>query len=322
MRIKVILLLTGLFFLLAVTSNAQAAQVRAEGEVQATQEAEDESSPSIEQYRQALRKTVVLQEEYFPNAMDSYLRQMPSRGAKAQSGSVSIVEAASEYSYQVKVGGKLPVELALGAEYIGINNSTAVKLPAKLTSNAFGLETTVPFFNIDKTYFTVGVAMLFVSDNWNVRSSSFRIPQRYFLIHQPNEKLTLICGVGVWPDYDEVVWPIVGFIYKPNDRLTLNIIPKGPEISYDLNDKLTIFGQGDMSSAEFEVTKDGRKGVVLEYNEMHLGGGLRYKFNRHIKGSLAAGSIFGRSLKYRDETLGKVAIKNGLYTEFRMEIDF
>jgi hypothetical protein len=316
------LLLIGLFFLSVFTSNAQAAEARAEAQEQAIREAENASLPAIEQYRQTLRKAVVIKEEYFPNALDSYLRQMPSRGAKAQSGKVGIVEAASEYSYQVKAFGKLPVEFALGAGYIGINNTTAVKLPAHLTSTAFGLETTVPFFNLDKTYFTLGAAALFASDDWNFRSSSFRIPQRYFLIYQPNEQWTFIGGVGVWPDYDEVVWPILGFIYKPNDRLTFNIVPKGPEISYDVNEKLTVFGEGDMSTAEYEVTKDGRKNVVLEYNEVHLGAGLRYKFNRYIKGSVAAGGIFGRSLKYRDDSLGKVAIENGLYSEFRMEIDF
>ncbi len=275
--------------------------------------------PVNPEYRQELGHVVTIKEDEFLWELDTYARYLPSRGAYAQSGKVAIVDSASELSYDAKLFGELPVEFAIGSRYIGINNTTSVKLPSHLTQVSFGAETTLPFF-FDKTYFTVGLAPTFYTDDWNFNSSSFRIPQRYFLIYQANQKLAFICGVEVIPDFDDPVSPILGFIYQPNDKLTFNITPSKPEITYALNDKLSLLLKGDMSSEEFEVTKDNMKNVILEYNEMHLGGGFRYQVNKNIQSSFSTGYIFNRSLKYRDDDLGKVSIRDGVYTEFRIDI--
>ncbi len=62
------------------------------------------NSPPAGGYRQVLEEVVVKEEEYFPQELDSYARYMPSRGAKAQSGKVGIIDSAAEYSYEIKVG--------------------------------------------------------------------------------------------------------------------------------------------------------------------------------------------------------------------------
>jgi len=286
----------------------------------AEDKARSAAQPVSQKYRQQLERVVVEEEEYFPQELDSYLRFMPPQGADAQSGKVSVTESASEYSYDIKVFGKLPIEFAVSSRYIGINNTTVVKLPAHLTEAAIGMEAVLPFFNVDKTYLTIGLAPSFFTDNWNFHASSFRLPQRYFFIYQVDEKLAFVCGVEVIPDFADPVSPILGFIYKPNERLVFNITPERPEISYALNNKLTVLLEGDRQNREFEVSKDGIKNTVLEYNEMHLGAGLRYRPNKNIKSSLTAGSVFNRSIKYRDDSLGKVGIKNGLYVELRVDM--
>jgi len=270
-------------------------------------------------YRQNLDEVVVKEEEYFPQELESYAHYIPSRGAKGQSGKVGIIDSASEYSYEFKIADTLPLEFSTGARYIGIDNSTVVQLPARLTKVDFGVSTALPFFNFKDTYLAIELNPSFLTDNWYVRSSAFSLSQRYFLFHKVDEKLSFICGVRIDPHFEDSYWPILGFIYKPNDRLTFNIIPERPEISYALDKKLTVFLEGDNTSEEFRVTKDSLKNVPLQYNELHLGAGFRYNFNKHVKSSLSCGSVFNRSLKYRD-SLGKVSIENGFYTEFRLDI--
>ncbi|MFA5144573.1 MAG: DUF6268 family outer membrane beta-barrel protein [Candidatus Omnitrophota bacterium] len=306
----------------AYADDTKALSLKAQAQDQAIEAAQEEFDPSADDYRQRLRRTVSMPEEYFPNEIDYYMRYVPSRGASSQSGSVAITDSGAEYSYELKAFGKLPVQFGVSTEYIGVKNSTAVQLPAYLTSTSFGVETTLPFFGVDKTYFTLALAPTISTDNWNFRSSAFSLLQRYFLIHQPNEKWTFICGAAVWPGYEDEVLPIVGFIYKPNDKWTFNIIPKGPEISYAMTEKLTVFGEGDMSGYEFVVTQDDHKNVRLEYNEIHAGGGLRYKPNKNVNASVSIGGMFNRSLKYRPDSLGKVVIKDGLYSAFRLELYF
>jgi len=293
---------------------------RDQAQEQAINGAQESTDLSASSYRQKLGKPVVVEEEHYAQELDTYARFMPPTGSDSQSGKIGLITAASEYSYQMKAFGKLPVEFALGTKYIGINNSTVVKLPAKLTTVAFGVETTLPFFNLDKTYFTIGLAPTFFSDDWRMNSSTFSLVQRYFMIYQPNEKLTLVGGVEYSPGFRPSVSPIVGLIYKPNDRLTFSLIPDNPEISYDLNNKWTAFGQGSYVSEQYKVKQGDLKNVVLNYDEMRLGAGLRCAVNKNIKTSFSAGSVFNRSIEYKQDSLGKVAPNSGFYTEFRVDI--
>ncbi len=256
---------------------------------------------------------------YYNNSVDSYVRYMPSRSVKSMDGKVEIIEADFEYSYEFKLFGQLPIRLSIEDKHYNINKSVPVDLPAHLTGLTFDFETTLPFF-FENTYLRLGASPSSLSENYSFSSSAFRIPSRYYLVYKPDEKLILIAGVAVYPDFEDTVLPILGFIYRPNDKWLFNIIPDRPGISYFLNDKITLFGEGGGSTnEEFEVERNGEKGRVLRYKETHIGAGIKYKVNKYIEASAQAGGMFGRSLRYADDQ-GKVNIHNGLYTEFRMEI--
>ncbi|MBM3243806.1 MAG: hypothetical protein FJZ12_03115, partial [Candidatus Omnitrophica bacterium] len=122
------------------------------------QNKEDETKAAAS-YRQRLGELITYEkpEDEFLHEWDSYIRYMPSRGAKAVSGSVSIVQAATGYSYDLKVAGKLPLQLGVAAKYIGINNTTQVKLPSSLTFATFSAEVTLPLFNLENNYFRINL---------------------------------------------------------------------------------------------------------------------------------------------------------------------
>lgn len=275
-------------------------------------------------FRQKLwqRITSEKREEERPSELDAVVTFMPSQGAKSQSGKVGLIESEFEYSYELKAFGKLPVEVGIGAVYVGINNSTAVTLPPHLTTFAAGVNIVLPFFKLDKTYLRIGATPSFNTDDWNFDSSAFRIPVNAILIYHPDEKFTGILGVHVTPSsVQKRISAIYGFIYKPNDNLTYNIIGPRPNILYMINKKLGIFGEGKIFDEEFIVNKDNLNNVVLLYKEYLLGGGILYKFHNFAQTSISVGGVFNRYLKYRDEGQnGKVAVKNGLYTEFRTEL--
>jgi len=250
-----------------------------------------------------------------------YYRYLPARSVEAHSGEVEIFATAGEYSCDFKAFDKLPVTFTLEQEYVAIDDTLAdVELPSHLVSLAADIETTVPFFGVEKTYLRMGVSPSFYGDDWDFSTSSFRIPLRAFAIHVPNERWTFLAGIAVYPDFEDEVVPILGFIYKPNQRLTFNIVPKRPNISFVLNQKVTLFAEGGGSlGSEYEVDRDGQEGVVLSYKELRLGGGLKFRLSPRIQGSLSCGGAFNRQFKYQDYR-GKVNIKDGLYSEFRLQI--
>ncbi|MFH1074798.1 MAG: DUF6268 family outer membrane beta-barrel protein [Candidatus Firestonebacteria bacterium] len=251
--------------------------------------------------------------------IDSFLRYVPEQEVEAQPGEITIIEADSEYSNEFMAFDKLPLKFSLGHGFIGIENSTAVGLPSHLVSLRTGIEATLTFFGINDTYIRFGLSPSLYGDDWDFSSSDFRLPVRSFLIYIPDEKWTFLAGIAVCPDFETPFYPILGLIYRPNDQLTFRLVPERPNISYKLDKKATLFVEGGSSFAEYEVKKDNSDSAILRYRELHLGTGVKYKINEFIQTSFTIGGIFNRYLKYRD-SLGKVSIKDGYYTEFRLQI--
>ncbi len=260
----------------------------------------------------------------FNNEVDSYLRYIPSNSAKSQSGRINIIQSGVEYDYKFKAFGELPVELSLDSGYTGINNTTQVELPAHLTKFIAGINTTFPFFNVKRTYFYLELDPSFYGEDWDLASYHFRFESNYAFIYRANEKLSLVFGIQVFPEYrypggimrDYPVSPLLGFIYKPNDKLEFNILPDNPNISYFLNHRLTLFIEENDFDDEYKVTKDGSK-TRLRYTQAHIGTGLKFKVNKFIDTSLVAGEALHQLFKYSDSQ-GKVQANNGLYVEFKI----
>ncbi len=251
--------------------------------------------------------------------INSSARYMPAREVNAAPGEIAITTADSEYIYKFKIAKKLPVEFFLGSQYVGINNATKFDLPAKLTGLSTGVETTLPFLKFKNTYFRLRLSPAFYTDDWNIRTSAFRIPIRSFLIYQPTQEWTFIAGIAIYPEFKNNALPIIGFIYKPNDKLTYHIVPKNTGINYKLTQRTDLFTEAGFSAREFVVSKGCIKNIILEYNETRLAAGIKYKFNGFIQSALAVGGVFNRSLKYRDNS-GKTVIKDGVYTELKINI--
>ncbi len=251
-------------------------------------------------------------------SFDYYLLYMPTTSFVAQPGRMRIVDQAMELGMEMETGS-LPVELNLETRYINLNNkeSMNVDLPAKLTEMVYGVQTTLPV--ADNTYMRFDLKPTYASHNWNHQKSTFRMPIHSFLIHQASERLIFIGGVSVTPGYEYPVWPIVGMIYKPTDRIAFNLVPSRPNVTYSLSDRLGLFLEGNINNTEYRVTKDGYKGAILRYAETHLGGGVKFNLSKSLTASISSGYMMNRYLKYRD-SLGKVNLKNNAYSEIRFEM--
>jgi len=253
--------------------------------------------------------------------IESSVKFEPRSSAKAQQGSVQIYRADSLIGYEFKAFGKLPIELSYYARETGLDNKvTDVHLPARLIENIFGLETTLPFFNFNKTYFRINLEPSYYSDRWDFPSSGFRMNSNYLLIYQPDHKWTFLGGIAFFPDTENPVLPVAGVIYKPSDKLTFYIAPPRPNITYKLTDKLSVFAEGSFAiDNEYEVKFDNTRRATLRYYETYVGGGIGYEVNKFISTSLSVGGNFRRRLTY-DDSLGKVNLKDGMYTTFRVTV--
>jgi hypothetical protein len=283
-----------------------------------------QTADSDETYPKRLKRLITIQDDAseakVSQSVETYGKYLPATKVHNQAGKVGIIDTGAEYNFDFKVFNKLPVEFSFVHTYISLNNSTEVYLPQHLVGMQFGIETTLPFLWFDKTYFRVALNPSYYTDTWAFKSAAFRMPVQTFAIYQPNEKWTFVLGVATFPDYESIVLPIAGFIYKPNEKWTFDLVPSRPNVSYAFNDKWTVFAEGGTNlTSEFLVNKDPQhQHAKLCYDEVHVGGGLKFTLNKYLKASVITGGSFNRKLQYTD-SLGKVTLKNGYYTEFRIE---
>lgn len=226
-----------------------------------------------------------------------------------------------EYSYEHKFFEKLPVTFSVGNDVMFVNKKGPVSLPARLVVLAADIETVLPVFGLKGVYVGAGISPSFYSDGWSFEASSFRLPSRGFAVYQPDDKWTFIGGAAAFPGLKYPVWPVFGAIYRPVKELTFNLVSSDPSIVYSLNDRVSLFAEGNFTYDEYEVDRGAAKNVILRYEDTYAGGGVELRLGKFTKAALTAGGIFDRSLKYRDGG-GETDLRSGFYTELRMASEF
>ncbi len=260
------------------------------------------------------------EEKLFETAIYSSVIWTPYSSVDSQPGKVSITEYDTEVSYDLKLFGALSVTLSSELHVIDIQKTVELDLPSRLIGFSNSIETTLPCFDLDRTYVNFGLSPSFYADDWNFTGHSFRMPLWAVVEYLPSDKWVFLAGISVTPYFDLWALPVAGFIYKPNDRLTFNIVPIKPNIIYKINDRVSVFAEGGYAiDSEFTVTRNNSTNVILTYNYLYSGGGIKYRFGKSLDCSLSAGGIFDRSLEYRDGA-GKADIDKGLYVQFAVLI--
>ncbi len=242
---------------------------------------------------------------------------------KATDGDIAITSADFDLTYKFKVARELPVDISFDVGHKDINADTPVDLPSHLESRRLELATKfpAPFIQDDRFFMGFDIFPTLNTDDWDWRSGAFRIPFRGYLIFKESDDFILIGGVSVRPEYDKEILPVIGVIYRPNDRLSFNFASDDPNISYKLNDATLLRWEMDYAWEEYEVTRGAQEGVVLQYQEISSGFGIEHKFNETFKGTVSAGGVFNRRLEYKDE-VGKVAPDTGFYASARLTAVF
>lgn len=242
---------------------------------------------------------------------------------KATGGDIDVTSTDFDLTYKFKVAGKLPVDISLDVGHKDISADTPVDLPSRLESRQLGISTKfpVPFITDDRFFTGLDIFPTFNTDGWNWKSGAFRIPFRSYLIFKESDDFILVGGVSVRPEYDKKILPVIGLIYRPNDRLSFNFASDDPNISYKLNDATLLRWEVNYAWEEYEVTRGAQEGVVLRYQEISSGFGIEHQFNEMFKGTVSAGGVFNRQLGYKDE-VGKVAPDTGFYTSVRLTASF
>lgn len=260
------------------------------------------------------------------NTVELKSRHIYSSDVTASSGEIDITESGVEYSHGYNLKNGLPINFSIDIKHIDINHDNlSVPIPNHLESRSIGLGTKfpVPFIGDNKNYF-IGLDTFptFNTDTWDAESHNFRIPSRTYLIYKRNDNFMLVAGFWYLPQYDTQFLPIIGMIYKPNDKLSFNLASSHPNITYQLNEKTKALLEFNFISEEYQVTRGTQDDVSLKYRETTTGVGFEHQFTKNLLGSVSVGGVFGRKLHYYEDNNGKVIPDSGIYTSASLSAKF
>lgn len=251
-------------------------------------------------------------------------RTMPSSDIESQDGDIDIVETAFGWEYEFKAFDKMPVELSIDAGVINLDNDgISVELPAHLKSRSLGLGVKLPAPFLDEEHFFTGweIYPTMNTEGDTFDGGAFRMPMRAYLIYRRDENFILIGGVTVRPDYDTTVLPVLGLIYKPNDRLSFNLASDDPHIAYELTDKARLRWDFDYTFEEYEVNRGDSEDVVLKFQDASTGIGIECDYMEYVKAGISVGYVFNRRLEYEDGE-GKVLPEGDVYVRAQIMANF
>ena len=262
-------------------------------------------------------------EDEFPTDFKLSSRHIFDSDVEATSGEINVTQSELRLGHEFKVYEKLPVELSVHASHVDIDENVATELPSHLEGRGFGIGTKfpVPFVESENYFMGIEARPSWFSDDNDMNSDSFRIPMRAYLIYKESDDLILVGGVSIRPEFDDTVLRLIGFRYRPNDELSFNFLSDDPNISYKWSDKLTLLWEFDYVRDEYEVTRNGVKGLILKHRELSTGAGVQYALTDYINAAVSVGGVFSRRFEYEDDG-GKVVPEGGLYTTIKVSANF
>ncbi len=249
-------------------------------------------------------------------------RHIYESDVSSDSGSISLTESQIGFFKEFKID-RLPLVTGLKFKHTDINDSVRMPLPTKLVGQELllGVKFPAPYLDSDRYFIGVDIFPSMYRDDWQWKSSSFRIPSRIYLIYRESERFVLVGGFTVRPGFDTTVFPILGFIYQPNDQLKFNFASDNPSVTYKINERLSVLGELEFVVDEYEVDRGAQRNVVLKFKEYSAGVGLNYHFNESCAVKVSTGAVLGRQIEYEDE-VGKLAPDTGLYSDIRLTLKF
>jgi hypothetical protein len=146
----------------------------------------------------------------------------------------------------------------------------------------------------------------FYGDLQRLSGRQFNVPVQIGASYVYSDRLYFIVGAEVNNELDFPVFPAAGFLWRVNDKFTINGILPRPSLEYRVTDQLTLHVGGQFSETPYRVNTDfGRiRGVkqldntIVQFDEIRVGGGLTWKFNKTFSLDLEAGAVPYRRFDY------------------------
>lgn len=121
-----------------------------------------------------------------------------------------------------------------------------------------------------------------------------------------DDRLFFIVGISASSNSYTPISPVGGVHWEPNDLFTVNLIFPKPEFDLHLTSQITLFANAELYGGSFRVGKNVGTNIgeprynnaMLDYQEVRVGGGLRFQLLKNLSLEAEGGSTVYRRFNY------------------------
>jgi len=143
--------------------------------------------------------------------------------------------------------------------------------------------------------------------------------------YRASEKLTLLGGLIYLEGYRSLpVFPILGAIYRPDERWIVSLAAPRSGVTYAASKELRLYLGAEFFAGEYQLHEPRLGAEVIRYRDFRAVGGANFTVVSGLKGEVALGYVFSREFAFYDPfdaTRHDVGVDAGLFgrTGLKME---
>lgn len=256
----------------------------------------EEDSPS-ESARELMQPAPVQARPPWEAAIDGVWS--PKSDSSDAGGSVGISEVKAKLSRSFRVTTRLSLTPDLTYSRFEVSAPLAARLPETLHTASIGLR--ADYLASRKLSYSALFAPGFAGDFRQIGTDDLRVRFGFTARYNSSERLTLLAGlIYQQGNHSLPVLPILGALYRPDERWTISLTAPRLGVSYAPHPALKTYLGAEMFGGEYQLHEARLGAQVVRYRDFRALGGAEFTVFSHLKGDVAAGYAFAREFVFYD----------------------
>jgi hypothetical protein len=223
----------------------------------------------------------------------------PKSDSSDAGGKVGMSEEKARLGRTFRVTPRLSLTPEIIYSEIQVSAPSAARLPEALHSLSLGLRG--DYQASRALSFSMLLAPGLEGDFRQINSDDIRVRVGFTGRYQLSDKLTLLGGLIYQEGYHRLpVLPIIGAIYRPDEKWTISLAAPSPGVTYAPTRDLSFHLGGEFSGGEYQLHEAALGAQVVRYRDFRVVGNTEFTIIARLKGELAAGYAFDREFVFYD----------------------
>jgi hypothetical protein len=224
----------------------------------------------------------------------------PRQDSEQAGGSIGMYETRAKLARMLRLGRQVSLTPELSYSRTEISAPPAALLPGQLHSASLGIR--ADFFSSPQLSYSVLLAPTLAGDFRAIGADDLRVRLGLIGRYVASSKLVLLAGIIYQQgNHSLPVFPIVGAIYRPDERWTISVAAPRPGVSYAATKEVKLQLGGEFSSTEYQLHQQNLGARVIRYQDFRVLGGVEFNLTEIMKAEVAAGYAFNRRLTFYEQ---------------------